>query len=72
MYYNKGPLDEKLDAFFERIEESFSLKIKPTKKHIKSNFRKKLNLNGLEDDVIKVFNSRKPVFKNWTELDKDI
>ena len=69
----EGPLDEKLDAFFERIEESFSLKIKPTKKNLNLILEKKLNLNGLEDDVIKVFNSKETGFlKNWTELDKEL
>ena len=47
----EGPLNETLDATFERLNKAFGLKIKPSQKKLIELQNKKVNLNGLENSV---------------------
>ena len=47
----EGPLTESLDATFERIKNTFNIKLKPSKSNLKKIQQKRLNLNGYEEAV---------------------
>ena len=47
----EGPLNETLDATFERLNKAFGLKIKPSQKKLIELQNKKVNINGLENSV---------------------
>ncbi len=47
----EGPLYESLDATFERIYESFKIRLSPTKKNLRKLRAKEIDLGGAEDVV---------------------
>lgn len=67
----EGHLTEGLDATFERLNDSFGLKLKPSLKSLNKLQQKALNLNGLESEVSKfVSKSLLKYNNNWVEIDE--
>lgn len=67
----EGPLTEKLSATFERIKNTFNIKLKPTKANLKKIQEKKLNLNGYEEAVYNMVRPDKISYNNnWKKIKK--
>jgi len=67
----EGPLNESLEATFNRLEEIFDIKLEPTKENLKKIQNKELDLKGMEDEVAKVFDKRLLDYNSdWAKLDK--
>ena len=67
----EGPLNETLDATFERLDSIFDIKLAPTKDNLTLLQNKKIDLAGREDAVAKCF--APPLLKynaNWLELEQ--
>jgi len=67
----EGPLNETLDATFERLEFIFNIKMNPTEENLFLLQNKKINLSGKEDAVAKCFAPELLNYNsNWSELNK--
>ena len=67
----EGPLNETLDATFERLESIFDIKITPTEENLSLLQNKKMDLCGKEDAVAKCFAPELLNYNSdWSELDK--
>ena len=67
----EGPLNETLDATFERLDSIFDIKLAPTKDNLTLLQNKKIDLADREDAVAKCF--APPLLKynaNWLELEQ--
>ena len=51
----EGPLNETLDATFERLESIFGITLEPTQDNLEFLQNRKINLDGKEDAVAKCF-----------------
>ena len=60
----EGPLTEGLDATFERIKNTFNIKLKPSKSNLKKIQQKRLNLNGYEEAVYNMVRPDKISYNN--------
>ncbi len=67
----EGPLTEGLDATFERIKNTFNIKLKPSKSNLKKIQQKRLNLNGYEEAVYNMVRPDKISYNNnWKQIKK--
>ena len=65
----EGPLDETLDATFDRLASIFGIKLPPTSETLALLQRKELNLDGMEDAVAKCFAPDLLRYnKDWNEI----
>ena len=51
----EGPLNEKIDATFERLKSLFGIELEPTLKNLDAIQKQELNFNGAEKDVSDCF-----------------
>ena len=66
----EGPLNESLNATFERLYEIYGIKLVATKENLLKIQNKKINLNGLEDEVSKTFSKHLLNYNNsWEKID---
>ena len=69
----EGPLYESLKAKFDRIEDIFNIKIKPTIQNLNNLKLKKIPLGGVEKKVSSVLSSHLTNYNtNWKKIDKMI
>ena len=67
----EGPLNETLDATFERLNKTFNLELKPSLKKLGDLQTKKVNLSGAENAVADFLNPKLLKYnKNWVEIEK--
>jgi hypothetical protein len=67
----EGPLNETLDATFERIESIFGITLKPTRENLALLQNKKIDLAGKEDAVAKCFAPALLNYNtNWQEVEQ--
>ena len=66
----EGPLNETLDATFERLESIFDIKLNPTKENLRLIQNKEIDLYGKEEAVAKCFSPELLKYNtNWKELE---
>ena len=66
----EGPMYEPLEVTFERLNTLFNISLEPSKKTLKQIQNKKINLNGLEDEVAKTFSHHNLSYNDtWTKID---
>jgi hypothetical protein len=66
----EGPLNETIEATFERLNSIFNITIEPTESNLIAIQQKKIPLNGLEDAVAKCFAPELLDYnKNWSQID---
>ena len=67
----EGPLNEPLDATFDRIKEMFDLDITPTNENLKKLQNKQIVLNGREAEVAMALSPHLLNYNNtWEKLDR--
>lgn len=67
----EGPLNETLDATFQRVKSIFGIDIEPSAENLKKLQHKQLSLNGLETAVAKCIAPNLLNYnKNWDEVDE--
>jgi hypothetical protein len=67
----EGPLNETLNATFERLEAIFDIKMTPTLENLALLQRKEIKLGGREDAVARCFAPNLLKYNsNWSELEK--
>ena len=66
----EGPLNEKIDAKFERLKSLFGIELEPTLKNLDAIQKQELNFNGAEKDVSDCFSPELLKYnRNWDEID---
>ena len=66
----EGPLNEKIDATFERLKSLFGIELEPTLKNLDAIQKQELNFNGAEKDVSDCFSPELLKYnRNWDEID---
>lgn len=67
----EGPLYENIKNTFERIKNSFNIKLKPSKKILAKLQNKELNLNGYEEAVFNLVKPEKISYNySWSKIKK--
>lgn len=67
----EGPLDETLDATFDRLKSIFGVNLAPTRDNLDLLQKKKIDLDGKEDAVAKCFAADLLKYNtNWFQLDQ--
>ena len=65
----EGPLDEDIQATFERLDYIFGIKLKPTRENLIALQLKKLDLGGVEEIVAKTFSPELLKYnRNWADI----
>jgi hypothetical protein len=65
----EGPLDEDLNATFQRLKSIFDIDLTPTKENLIAIQNKEIDLGGIEDSVAKCFDPKLLKYnKNWNEV----
>lgn len=66
----EGPLNESLEATFQRIEAVSGIKLQPSLENLKKIQNKEMNLGGFEDTLALAFSKRIMAYnKDWSYLD---
>ena len=67
----EGPLYESLTATFERIQDTFGIKLNPSRETLEQLQKKKLDLQGKEDAVARFVEPKRLQYTDtWTRLDE--
>lgn len=67
----EGPMHESTLETFKRIETIFNIKIEPSEENLKKLQEKKINLNGLENQIYNLVSEKRISFNsNWKEIDE--
>lgn len=67
----EGPLNESLEATFQRIKNLTGAELFPSKSNLEKIQNKELNLNGFEEIAAKVFSKRLMSYnRDWHDIDK--
>ena len=67
----EGPLDESLEATFDRLKSIFGIELQPSKANLKLIQNKALNLSGIEEAVAKCFAPHLLKYnKNWADINQ--
>ncbi len=67
----EGPLKEDINATFERLDEIFGIKLKPSYETLKQLKNKEINLDGIEEEVATVVSDKLLEYNDtWTPLDE--
>jgi len=65
----EGPLSESLTNTFDRLKNIYGIKLKPTAENLRKIQLKKIDFNGLEDEIAMVFNKNLLNYNNnWLKL----
>ena len=66
----EGPLDETIEATFDRLKSIFNINLDPTDENLKLIQEKKINLNGYEDEAALAFNKNLLNYNNtWEKIE---
>lgn len=66
----EGPLDENIEATFQRLKSIYNIELEPSIKNLKLIQEKKINLNGLEEQVATTFNKNLLNYNNnWEKIE---
>ncbi len=66
----EGPLDESIDATFERLQDIFDIKLEPTQENLRRIQNRQIDLGGQEDAVAKCFSPELLRYnRSWTDID---
>ena len=67
----EGPMHESISETFKRIDSIFNIKIEPSKENLEKLQQKKINLNGLENQICNLVSEKRISFNSsWKEIDK--
>ena len=65
----EGPLSESLTNTFDRLKNIYGIKLKPAAENLRKIQLKKIDFNGLEDEIAMVFNKNLLNYNNnWLKL----
>ena len=67
----EGPLHEKIGATFDRLFHSYGIRMHPSKTLLTKIQKKKINLNGLENEIAEAFSKKFLNYNNnWNKIEK--